>query len=311
MLMASCRALIALLACLGVAPVAAQPGVPCAAPGDGVDSLTAQAEQLAGAGRRVAALLLLQRRVAEAPRDCHARTAMLGLLAALEAPAAAYELPANARLGGRPWLTRALSGVQPAAWLALEAGHDSNLNSANSASSIDLPLLNYRSLALNPVLVRRASGFAGIDGGAVVSRPLAAGMSVSATVQAAARYNANEATYLPHGYFGALAADKRWGDWRLEAEIVYLQRRLGRFRVIDRWQPGATWVMQPAPGLRVAVWLFAASNRYPLFNAVETREQGGGLRLAHDGSGLALGFSGGRERSTGPLKDLEIGRAHV
>ena len=264
-----------------------------------------QARRLAADGRRAAALLVLQRRLAEAPQDCAARGAILALLKELGGDAAAHELPAGATLGGRPWLSRSLAPLRPGAWVALEVGHDSNINSATRLDGIELPVLNYRSLALNPVLVQRGSGFAGIDAGLVATRPLSATASASAIVQAAARYNADEPTFLPHGYFAALSAEQWWARTRLAGEVIYLQRRLGRFRVIDRWQQGASLGLEPVPGWRLTLQLSLAGNRYPLFNAVDTDERAGGMQLAHARSGLTLAAQSGRERSRGPQKDLD------
>lgn len=287
------------------AAAAADAGGDCVAVAAAPDEQVEQARRLAAAGRRAAALLLLQRRLALAPQDCAAREALLALLKDLGGDAAAHELPAAADLGGRPWLSRALAAWRPGAWVALEAGHDSNINSATRLGSIDLPLLNYRSLALNPVLVARASGFAGIDAGLVSNRQLSPTASASLIVQASARLNAGESTYLPHGYLGGLAAEKWWAQVRLAGEAVYLQRRLGRFRVIDRWQHGASLGFAPMPGWRLSVQLSAASNRYPLFNAIDTREQSVGLQLGHAGSGLTATAASGHERAIGPQKDLD------
>ena len=273
----------------------------CVATAAAPDGEVEQAWQLAASGRRASALLLLQRRLALAPQDCVARAAILALLKDLGGDAAAYELPAAASLGGRPWLSRTFAPLRTGAWLALEAGSDSNINSATRLDGIELPLLNYRSLALNPVLVQRGSGFAGVDAGLLATTPLSPTASASAIVQVAARYNADEPTYLPHGYFAALGAEKWWSRTRLAGELIYLQRRLGRFRVIDRWQQGVSLGVEPLAGWRLSVQLSLADSRYPLFNAVDTSEQAGGVQLAHAPSGLSLAVQSGRERSRGPL----------
>ena len=272
-----------------------------AAPADEV----LQARRLLADGRRAAALLPLQRRLAEEPQDCAARSAMLALLKELGGDAAAHELPAGATLGGRPWLSRTLAPMRTAAWLTFEAGQDSNINSATRLDGIELPVLNYRSLALNPVLVQRSSGFAGIDAGLVATRPLAPTASMSAIIQAAARYNTDEPSFLPHGYFAALTAERWWARTRLAGEVIYLQRRLGRFRVIDRWQQGASLGLEPVAGWRLMLHLSLAGSRYPLFNAVDTEEQASGVQLAHARSGMRLAVQSGRERSRGPQKDLD------
>lgn len=297
--------LLAILAGTIAGAAAAAGNGDCLVTGAEPDGEVEQARHLAAGGRRASALLLLQRRLAVAPQDCAARAAILALLKDLGGDAAAHELPATANLGGRPWLSRTLAPLRTSAWLALEAGSDSNVNSATRLDGIELPLLNYRSLALNPVLVQRGSGFAGVDAGLVASTSLSPSASASAIVQAAARYNADVPTYLPHGYFAALAAEKWWSRTRLAGELIYLQRRLARFRVIDRWQQTISLGVEPVAGWRWSAQLSLADSRYPLFNAVHTDEQAGGVQLAHGPSGLTLAAQSGRERSRGPLKDLD------
>lgn len=260
---------------------------------------------LVRAGRGAAAVLLLQRRLAVYPADAAARTLLEALLAELGAGPAAREVPGNAGLIGRPWWQRSLAMAQSAAWLAAEAGHDSNINSATGLSIIDLPLLNYRSLVLSPLLVRQGSAFLGLAGGVAAARPLAPALSVHAAVQASARYNAEEAAYLPQSYQARLGARGGFGRLTLEAAAGFEQRRVGKYRLVDRSEAGLTLRLDVSPEVRLGLAATGASQAYPLFNGLRTRSQITAVTARHLPSGLGLAAMALRERSLDGPRDLD------
>jgi hypothetical protein len=71
--------------------------------------------------------------------------------------------------------------IRLSGWAAVASGHDSNINSATARESIEVPLLNYKSLALTPQVFRpfdartsQTSTFRATPADAACSRTLAA-----------------------------------------------------------------------------------------------------------------------------------------
>ncbi len=269
------------------------------------DGAVAEARALLDGGQRAQALLLLQRMAAAAPEDCAVRDLLVRALRELQVDAAGYEMPATAQLGGRPWWSRAGSAVQHAGWLALEAGRDSNINSATARDTIELPLINYRSLALSPLLVRRASDYLGLEGGLAGARPLTPVLSLNAGVAGAARYNLAEAAYLPQSVNAWVGAEARFGAWRLSGAATVAQRRIGRFRLLDRQEVSLGVGVEASPGLEARIGVIHGSSKFPLFNGVHTEDRAAEASVRHAASGLALSTRIGAERSGGEIRDLD------
>ena len=260
---------------------------------------------LIAAGRGVEAILLLQRILARRPDDGDARALVLAVLAEVNAGSLAHEMSLAEGGAWGTWWRRALESTRHATRIGFAIGHDSNINSATAIDVVTIPALNYRSVALNPLLVRRASTFAGINAALALKIPLSDSVNVVARGAVTARYNAAQYEYFPHNYALASAIEKRFGGLSLELAADYVQRRVAGFRVVDRMNYEATLGLTPAPTLRLSATLASARNTYPLFAGIRTDEHSAGLRVAHTASGLALSLHVGRERSIGAIKDLD------
>ena len=277
----------------------------CAAASAAVAESLDSARCLMAAGRPAEALLQLQRLVAADPGDAQARDLLQAALAGLRAEPGAYAVPSVAGLDPRPWWRKSLLAVQAGAWLAFEAGHDSNINSATDLDVVTVPLLNYRSLALDPLLFRHASPFVGVNGGLVFRKPLSSTLSLAARGLASMRYNSAQYSYLPHSYDLAVAFEQRLGAMLLEASAGKLQKRVAGHRIVDRETLALRLASPAGTRLQAAATAILAGNTYPLFDAVRTRDDSVGVELADHGLGLVLTLRAGREAATGPIKDLD------
>ncbi len=261
-------------------------------------------ECLLDSGRHSVALLLAQRLVAAQPDDTAARSLLASALAALNAdPAAsAYDWPGSPR---KSLWRGLLDSVQHAAWIGVELGRDSNINSATSLETVPIPLLNYRSLQLDPLLVQRASPFIGVNAGAAVRKPLSASLAIGARASAAARVNSAQFEYLPHNYQGELSLIRHFGDTQLEFVADFAQDWVARFRFVDRLGGG---LRLSVPWLRqwnVEFSAGATRNHYPQFNGVKTTLIKGSAGITHAASGLSGSIHGGEEKAQGSTKDLD------
>ncbi len=252
-----------------------------------------------------AALLLAQQLVAAQPEDARAQTLLSEALAALNVEPASYDLADWQGGAARPLWRSLLNAVQHAAWVGIEVGQDSNINSATPLDTIAIPLLNYRSLKLDPLLVQRASPFVGINAGAAVRKPLSGSLSVGARASASVRVNTAEYAYLPHSYQGEVSLTKRFGDIQLETEIGYAQDWVAGYRFVDRLGLAAKI---NAPLSRMWTMELGASvsqNHYPQFNAVKTMQTKGSAGIGHSLTGLSASIHGGEEKAAGDIKDLD------
>lgn len=250
------------------------------------------------------ALLLAQRLVAAQPEDTTARGLLASALATLNADPAAYAYgwPGSPR---RSVWRGLLDSVQHTAWIGLELGQDSNINSATSLEVVPIPLLNYRSLRLDPLLVQRASPFIGLNAGAALRKPLSASVTAGARASAVARINSSKYEYLPHNYQGEVSLAKRFGDTQLELEFDFAQEWVARYRFVDRLGAGLRLSMPVFRQLNVELSAGTTKNSYPQFNNVKTTLIKGSVAATHKASGLAGSIHGGDEKAQGSIKDLD------
>jgi hypothetical protein len=282
------------------------PATACASPGGTNPAAEpANIRCLLAARRPAQAFLLAQRLFAARPDDAEARALVAAALAALNARPAAAE-PYVAQGSGVAALWRSLANaVQGVAWIAVEIGRDSNINSATSLETIPIPLLNYRSLQLDPLLVRRPSGFLGLNAGGVLRKPLSAETAVGAQGIASARVNASETAYLPHNYLGQVSLLRRVGPVELVADLGVSQDWLGRHRVAERTQATGRVKLAPSPGWETDIAVAYAENVYPQFNAVRTTQTKTSAGFAHAPSGLSATLHSGVEMAKGSIRDLD------
>jgi hypothetical protein len=262
-------------------------------------------ECLLESNRPSAALLLAQRLLAAQPDDAAARALLADALAALNAEPAAFDIPARPDMERKPLWRGLLNAVQHAAWVGIEVGQDSNINSATPLDTIAIPLLNYRSLKLDPLLVQRASPFIGINAGAAVRKPLSGSLSVGARAAASVRLNTAEYAYLPHNYQGEVSLTKRFGDIQLETELGYGQDWVAGYRFVDRLGLAAKISVPLSRLWNMELGASASQNHYPQFNAVKTMQTKGSAGIGHSLTGLSASIHGGEEKAAGDIKDLD------
>ena len=195
--------------------------------------------------------------------------------------------------------------VTVAGWIAGEVGHDSNINRATSAKVIDIPLLNYRSLSLPDLLVERPSGFAGLNGGATIRVPITRTLRASVQGQASLRGNFSELPYLPHNYLVAAQLDKDVGDISVGMGGSLAQQWVAKFRLLERNAARVHVASQPAATFGLALSTEWASNTYPLFDNLGTRENTIELRASYRPYNLQLGAYWGQEASRNAIRDLD------
>ena len=277
----------------------------CVGDGESADGDIEVARCLVASGRSAEAILHLQRLVVNRPDDC----AALELLRLALARANAGPMAHTASFPGNDsWpssLERILEATRHATRIGIAAGHDSNINSATAIDVVGIPVLNHRSLVLNPLLVRRASSFTEFNGEADLKVPLSDSVEIGARAAAMARYNNSLYVYFPHSYFAALAVEKRFGSFSLDLAANYMQRRLAGYRIVERVSQEVTASGTPAPGLRLFVSLASARIKYPYFADLVTGDQSTSLRLTHTASGLEVAYRTARERSNSTIKDLD------
>jgi hypothetical protein len=195
--------------------------------------------------------------------------------------------------------------VLVSAWLAAEAGHDSNINRATSAKVIDIPLLNYRSLSLPELLVERPSSFAGLSGGVVAGVPITPTLRASFQVQAGLRGHVSELAYAPHNYLAAAQLEQDIGSSSLGIGGSAVQQWLAKYRLLERNAirlQAATRATETVGLVLSAEW---ASNTYPQFQGVGTRENSIELRASYRPFNLHVAAYQGEEASRTAIKDLD------
>lgn len=256
-------------------------------------------------GRTAIAVLLLQRMLAIDSTDENAQSLLSGLLENMGAKGAAYQISAAATETNTSWWSLWFSELRRGAWLAMEVGNDSNINRATDTKVVQSPLLNYRSLSLNPILVQRPSSFISASGGIEVSHPLTPYLNVGVRGVGSARYNAAEYVYLPNSYHLAALLSSNIGNLRLEAEAATSQHLIARLRVVDRQSFGARASVATYGDFVASLSMDSSSNLYPQFSLVKTREQSFGAKVLHPGTGMIMGTYQGTEKSTGTIKDLD------
>ena len=190
-------------------------------------------------------------------------------------------------------------------WVAAELGHDSNINRATSATVIDIPLLNYRSLSLPDLMVERPSSFAGLNGAATVRLPITQTLRASLHGQASLRGNFSEIAYLPHNYLVAAQLDQDVGNTTVGIGGSLAQQWVAKFRLLERRAAKVQVATQPTTTFGLALSAEWASNTYPLFDNLGTRENIIELRGTYRPLNLQFGAYRGEEASRSTIKDLD------
>lgn len=247
---------------------------------------------LMGRGQTALAILLLQQLLAadESNKDA-------ALLLEEQLGKATKPSPA----GSRPWI----QPVRATGWLAAELGHDSNINRATSATAIDIPLLNYRSLSLPELMVQRPSSFAGLAGGATVRMPITQTLRATVHGQAGLRGNFSELAYLPHNYLAVAQLDQDVGYATFGIGGSVAQQWVAKFRLLERSATRIQLAAKPTADVGVALSAEWARNTYPLFENLGTRENMIELRGTYQPLNLQFGAYRGEEASRNEIKDLD------
>lgn len=241
-------------------------------------------------GSKARAILLLQRLVAQDPANLEAAALLneqLAKAASLPSP------PPPAEHGS-------LSG-----WISAEAGHDSNINRATSAKVIDVPLLNYRSLALPDLLVQRRSGFAGLQAGMAYRMPLATSVRADLQAQASLRANFAETSYLPHNYSVSASVAQSWDKTTIGVSALMAQQWVAGYRLLERRGFRLHADITPSPNFVGGVSAEWADNIYPLFESLRTRENSLELRARYSPLNCEAAAFWGEETAPGSIKDLD------
>ena len=242
---------------------------------------------LLDSGQRALGILLLQQRVAEQPSDQEAAALL------------------DAQLAGTDTVPPHPQEAAVTAWLAAELGHDSNVNRATSEKVIQIPLLNYRSLALPELLVEQRSGFAGLQAGAAISKPFGASWHATLQVQGGLRANSAATAYLPHNYALVARADHAWDAATLGAGVSVSQQWLAKYRLLERRSLRLQGGWRPTADITVAGSADWADNTYPMFENLRTRESSQEIRITHGPTNLHASAYVGDEAATGAIKDLD------
>lgn len=256
-------------------------------------------------GGQAREIILLQQQLANHPEDPVARDRLKTLLEQTGATGTALDLPTGALLRERTWWRDLVPMLQHSAWVAVELGHDSNINSGTPDEVVHVPLLNYRSLTLSPLLVQTPSHFLGLRTGAMARYPLSPNWALRVGGMAALRLNTEQYVYLPHSYEGRLALERDFGLWRVEAGVSGTQRWVVNYQAIGRSSFYAQVTRLFEHGVTGLAQVEHSKNRYPLFSETDTSENAMTLSMIHAGTGLQASVSGGRERATGVTKALD------
>lgn len=254
---------------------------------------------------RASEIISLQQQLANNPEDTAAQDRLKALLAQIGATGAAQDLPSGALLRERTWWRDLLPSLQRSAWVAIELGHDSNINSGTADEVVNVPLLNYRSLSLDPLFVQTDSPFVGVRFGALARFPLGAFWALRAGGMAAMRLNSAQYVYFPHSYEGRLGLERDFGLWRVEAGVSGNQRWLAIFQATGRRSVYAQATRLFEYGLTGQVYAEHSRNHYPQFLEAETGEDAITLTMAHSGTGLRGTITNGKEKAIGVTKSLD------
>ena len=192
-----------------------------------------------------------------------------------------------------------------AGWVAVEAGRDSNINSATDRQSIDVPLLNYRSLVLAPILIRKPSSFAGAHVGLVASYSLAPTWELALRGAASARYNSAEAAYFPHNYLASGVLTKYLGAVSVNAEFSSTQHWIAKYSLLEKQSAAIGAEFQVTPSVALSAAADTSRNRYEMFGDIHTGGDGWFVGVRDGASGLSLQLGAGSERSSGAIRDLD------
>lgn len=241
-------------------------------------------------GHRALGILLLQRRVAQDPSDREAANLLE---------------EQHVASGSIPPVATPRSALSFAGWIAAEAGLDSNINRATAAKAIDIPLLNYRSLALPDLLVEQRSGFAGLQAGAALRLPVGASTQIDVVGQASVRANFAESSYLPHNYAIQARLEKAWDRVTLGVGGSAVQQWVAKYRMLERRGVRLHAGMRPLAKIDVTASADWAGNTYPMFDGLKTNESTQEIRIAFEPWRLQVGAYWGDEASAGSVKDLD------
>lgn len=265
-----------------------------------------EAESALAAVRPAQALLLLQRALAADPALADAQP-LIGRLAETLGQEAADLLRAPA-----PGITSPQPFLQDLqAWLAADAGRDSNINSGTDATAIAIPALDNRVLPLtSELLTAMPSGFAGLRAGAALPYALSPRTRFWLRGEGAWRVNSAQTAYLPHRY--AFSASLRHGGDAIEGGIdVYRKDQwVSRFEVLHEQGIGANASLPLTATIRIMGLADWHESGYPQFLDVTTRGHRLGLgvegQLAGSGTPrFLLVAQGGPDRASGAIHDLD------
>jgi hypothetical protein len=250
-------------------------------------------------------LLILQRQVAASPEDEDARRQLRALLDRLGADQAAYDIPSGANLADLGWWHTLWPTVQRKAWLSMHAGHDSNINSGTESSVIQVPLVNYRSLAVDDLLREKPSNFLLLQGGGRVAVPVSDWLSWAAEARGAWRYNSALYEYFPHSYSGNIAAIVRGGPAKFRLAAGSEQHWLANYRLVSASGPKLEVELPVRDGFAVRADARRLNKRYPTFLDIRTVDHAYGMAVVSLQSGSGISLDAGDESSPNGLSDMD------
>lgn len=199
----------------------------------------------------------------------------------------------------------------PHAWVALEAGRDSNINSASELTEIKIPALaNLKMPVKSQLLIETPSPYAGARAGFSLQYPLSVRDKLWLEGSGALRLNSSQIAYLPHRY--SLAAGwRRQGD-RLDYGVAafWNDQWVSRFEALKEQGIAGEAALPVTATLDVFALADARESRYPQFLDIRTSGQRLGLGLkgrwkGDAGRTFAVTVRSGPDRSTGEVHDLD------
>ena len=263
------------------------------------DAALAQADCYMKTGRNGLAALLLQRVLSEQPVNARAADMLrraehsMGLVR-----------PEKGEEVASPGVF-AEDKLRLSGWVAIEAGHDSNLNSATARTSIEVPLLNYRSLALAPVLVQKQSSFAGVHGGLMANYSLTPGWELGLHGAVSARYNDAEVSYFPYNHLISGHLARHLGPVTVSVKMSNAQYNIARYSILEKQSASLGAEIQLTGSLSFNAAADSSKIQYPLYGKLRTDSDGWSVGVRDSRIGISLQASGGAEKSGAAIRDLD------
>ena len=194
-----------------------------------------------------------------------------------------------------------------AGWVAVQAGHDSNVNSGTSAAEISLPLFRGLIVDIEEKLGevgKRSSPFFGLHAGLVGTVLLGRTNRLRAHAAFGGRYNVNFSEYAPLSFVAGVEGEQDLADrFRVQASWNADQRWIGRHGLLDAQTIGLRGAVAFASGRQAGVFTSASDRNVPLFADQRSRELEQGLFL--DAFSLRLALFQGSERAKNALRFLD------